>query len=315
MTDHEFALAVTSIEAATATINVLTLRSPSGDSLPDWTPGAHIDLVLPNGLVRQYSLCGPSADRRSWRIGVLRDVASRGGSEFVHSSLTEGDIVTVRGPRNTFELAPAENYLFIAGGIGVTPLIEMAREAERRGAEWSFLYCGRNAESMALLDELQSDFGDRLRVHTDAESGFFDFAGEFAQQRPSTTIYACGPGPFLDVITAATSHWPSGSVRFERFAPITIDGAINTEIDIELARKGRTLTVPADQSILQVLREAGVPILSSCGEGTCGACEVAVLEGKVDHRDSVLSEEEQQSNEMMMVCVSRCRGRRLVLDL
>lgn len=315
LSEPTFDVVISAVESPTPHIKVLSLRSAVGEKLPAWTPGAHIDLLLPNGMVRQYSLCGPVSDRDTWRIGVLRDPSSRGGSEFVHNSLDVGDVVVIRGPRNNFPLSQSDNYIFVAGGIGVTPLIAMAREAESRGATWEFIYCGRNREAMAFVDELEADFGSRVRIHTDAEMGFFDFTREFAEARASTAIYACGPAPFLNVITAAAEKWPSGSVQFERFAPIVIEGAVDTEFEVELARTSQTLTVPADKSVLQVLRDGGIPILSSCGEGTCGTCEVAVLAGEIDHRDSVLSDDEQASGEMMMVCVSRCRSRLLVLDL
>lgn len=308
-----YELVITGIRDLTPQVRELTLTSPRGEVLPEWTPGAHIDLHLSEGLIRQYSLCGPVDDRRTWRVSVLRDPRSRGGSEWVHDRLAQGDTVRVGGPRNNFELLPSAHYTFIAGGIGVTPLVQMAREAQRQGAVVDFLYCGRSRDAMAYLDELGEMLGPSLRVHADAEAGIFDFAGEFAGIREST-IYACGPAPMLDAVTSAASAWPQGSVRFERFTPVVVDTP-STEFDVELTRSGRTLPVPADQSILDVLRAASIPVLSSCGEGTCGTCEVAVLGGEIDHRDSVLSDEERESGEMMMICVSRCRGRRLLLDL
>lgn len=302
-------------ELLTPDVVSLTLRSPDGEELPAWEPGAHIDVILPHGLTRQYSLCGEVEDRRTWRIGVLRDADSRGGSSYVHDSLMPGDTVGVAGPRNHFQLAPSPRYVFVAGGIGVTPLIPMAAAAQRGGAEWTFIYCARSRGAMGYLPELQRRFGDHLVVNADDESGLFDLAGFFAEVQPDTKVYACGPTPFLDATAAATENWPAGSVRFERFTPLEFDGAADVGFEVELARSARVLPVPADRSILSVLREEGVPILSSCTEGTCGTCEVSVLGGTIDHRDSVLSPEEQESGEMMMVCVSRCPGGRLILDL
>jgi ferredoxin len=168
---------------------------------------------------------------------------------------------------------------------------------------------------MGFLPELQERFGDHLVVNADDESGLFDLQGYFRDVQDDTMVYACGPTPFLDAITAATEHWPSGTVRFERFYPLDLADIVNTDFEIELARSSKVLAVPADRTILSVLKDAGIPVLSSCTEGTCGTCEVAVLGGQIDHRDAVLSPEEQESGEMMMVCVSRCAGDRLILDL
>ncbi|MDV6271031.1 PDR/VanB family oxidoreductase [Rhodococcus globerulus] len=295
----------------------ITLRPTSGVDLPTWEPGAHIDLVLQNGAIRQYSLCGSVADRSSYRVGVLRDPHSRGGSTFVHDSLQIGDTIEVRGPRNHFALESSKSYVFVAGGIGVTPMIPMAAEAQRAGADFTFLYCGRSRDFMGYLAELNEQFGERLVVNADDESGLFDLAGYFRDPRPDTMIYACGPARFLDATVSAASHWPSGSMHIERFEPPVVDESTNVEFEIVLASSGAALTVPEGQSILEVLRVNGVRVLSSCSEGTCGTCEVSVLSGgeEIDHRDTVLSAEEWESGEMMMVCVSRCRRGRLVLDL
>jgi ferredoxin-NADP reductase len=293
----------------------LTLRPMEDVPLPRWTPGSHIDLVLPTGDVRQYSLCGDPDDGTTWRVGVLRDPSSRGGSVFVHDTLQEGDHIVTRGPRNHFELSPAKRYVFLAGGIGVTPLIPMAASVAATDAEWELIYCARSRASMGYIGELQERFGSRVTVNADDECGLFDIATRFREVEPETHVYACGPAPLLDALTAATQHWPPGSIHMERFEPLAIDTTNDSAFTVALARRGLELDVPADRSVLEVLKDAGVPILSSCTEGTCGTCEVAVLEGEVDHRDAVLSEEERASNEMMMVCVSRCRGRRLVLEL
>jgi ferredoxin-NADP reductase len=314
----EPAIEVEIVEKTQASSDIVTLvvRAPSGDELPAWSEGAHIDLVLPNGMSRQYSLCGAVDDRTTYRIGILRDPASRGGSAFVHDELSVGDRVVVRGPRNHFQLVPSPKYVFIAGGIGVTPLIPMALEAQRAGAEFQFVYCARNRGAMAFLGELEDRLGERLIVNADDEMGLFDLDGYFREPRLGTLVFACGPAPFLDATVRATNGWPSGSIHFERFEPLQFDQTTNVEFTVELAQSGKVLDVPADASLLSVLTDNGVRVLSSCTEGTCGTCEVAVLGGgPIDHRDAVLSDEEQVSGEMMMVCVSRCAGGRLLLDL
>ncbi|MGC0367423.1 ferredoxin-NADP reductase [Rhodococcus sp. 27YEA15] len=295
----------------------LTLRSTSEEELPAWEPGAHIDLVMPGEMIRQYSLCGSVTDRSSYRVGVLRDPRSRGGSIFVHDTLQVGDSIEVRGPRNHFPLEPSSDYVFVAGGIGVTPMIPMAAQALSAGADFTFVYCGRSRESMGYLPELTERFGERLIVNADDESGLFDLTGYFRDPRPGTSVYACGPAPFLDATVSAASNWPSGSVHIERFEPLVVDESTKAEFEIVLGSSDTVLTVPKDRSVLEVLRDNGVRVLSSCSEGTCGTCEVSVLSGgeNIEHRDTVLSPEEWDSGEMLMVCVSRCRGGRLVLDL
>ncbi|MFI5624000.1 PDR/VanB family oxidoreductase [Nocardioides sp. NPDC051685] len=315
LAEDTLVLEVADREALAPDIVSLTLRSPQGEELPAWTPGSHIDLILGNGLTRQYSLCGGLDDRKTWKVGILRDADSRGGSSYVHDELQVGDMIGVAGPRNHFPLEPSSRYVFVAGGIGVTPLIPMLEAAQRAAADWTLIYCARSREAMGYLPELQKRFGDHLIVNADDESGLFDLPGYFAEVQPDTMVYACGPTPFLDATTAATAGWPAGTVHFERFSPLEFDDAVNVDFEVELAHSGKILPVPADRSILSVLREEGVRVLSSCTEGTCGTCEVAVLGGQIDHRDAVLSPEEQETGEMMMVCVSRCLGGRLTLDL
>lgn len=314
--EPRFEARVTEKLQASPDVVVLTLQSPGDGDLSSWTPGAHVDIALPNGLVRQYSLCGSPEDLSTYRVGILRDPGSRGGSTYIHDELSVGDTVLLRGPRNHFELVPSSRYVFIAGGIGVTPLIPMATAALHAGHVIEFIYCARSRAAMPFLSELEERFGDRLRVHADDESGLFDLEGLFRQPRPDTLVYVCGPTPFLDATIRATNDWPSGAVHFERFSALELDEDSNVPFDVELARDGRVLSVPADHSLLAVLNDNGIRVLSSCAEGTCGTCEVAVLGGdRIVHRDAVLSPEEQASGEMMMVCVSRCAGGRLLLDL
>ena len=294
----------------------LTLRSPDGAALPSWQPGAHVDLLLPNGLERQYSLCGDLSDTGSWRIGVLREPDGRGGSEFIHSRLKTGSDVEVRGPRNHFELLPAERYLFIAGGIGITPILPMLDAATTAGAQWSLLYGGRSRASMAFTDELAARFGDRVSIRPQDRYGLLDLAAYLGAPQPRTRVYCCGPAGLLDaVLDYCEAHgWPEPHI--ERFEPKpAADSGADQPFEVVLSRSGRTLQVPADASILDVVREAGISVLYSCTEGTCGTCETDVLDGAPDHRDSVLSSAEQAAGDTMMICVSRAKGDRLVLDL
>jgi ferredoxin-NADP reductase len=294
---------------------LLTFQREDGTELPEWSPGSHIDVVLPNGIVRQYSLCGNPADRRSYTVGVLHAPRSRGGSRFIHESLNIGDLITLQGPRNHFSLTDAEGYLFIAGGIGITPIMAMIREVQSQGKPWTLVYGGRTISSMAFRKELAS-FGNQVRFWPQDEMGIIDLPGVLGMPDGSTVVYACGPEPLLAAIeNICSDSWPTGSLHLERFAAVAVDTTQDKSFEIELSQSGLQLTVPADRSVLSVLNEAGIPILSSCEEGTCGTCETTVLEGEVDHRDSVLEATEKAENSCMMVCVSRASCPRLVLDL
>jgi ferredoxin-NADP reductase len=285
----------------------LELRDPAGAELPAWTPGAHLDLLLPNSLVRQYSLCGDPADRTAYRLAVLREPAGRGGSAWNHAELHPGTPVLVRGPRNNFPLVPYERYLFIAGGIGITPLVPMIAAAEAAGARWSLVYGGRTRSAMAFARELREAHGGRVTLWPQDERGLIDLG----VLGGDALVYCCGPPPLLE---AVAERCPPDRLRLERFAPVT-PAAPAGSFEVELAVTGRTLTVPPDRSVLDVLEEAGVPILSSCREGTCGTCETTVLAGEVEHRDTLLTPAERAANDTMFVCVSRAACPRLVLEL
>jgi ferredoxin-NADP reductase len=314
--EHEADLVVREARSVADGVIVLTLADPDGGELPPWTPGAHIDFVLTDDLVRQYSLCSSPSKPDVWRVGVLRAPDSRGGSERVHDSLTQGSIVRVRGPRNHFPMVASPRYLFIAGGIGITPLVPMIAEADAAGADWQLLYGGRERASMAFLDEL-AQYGDRVTIVPQDEKGMLDLESVLGAPQPDTLVYCCGPEGLLAAVEKFCEKWPPGSLHLERFSakPQEPDAEADSEFELVLQRSGLTLQVPPDKSVLTVIREAGVSVLASCQEGICGTCETEVVEGDVDHRDSVLSEEEQAANEYMMVCVSRCRSPRLVLDL
>ncbi|MFJ8941798.1 PDR/VanB family oxidoreductase [Streptomyces sp. NPDC102395] len=307
----EAELVVAEADSAADGVLALTLRHPLGEPLPVWEPGAHVDLVLGPGLERQYSLCGDPADRSAWRVAVLREPAGRGGSAYVHEELTRGHRVRVRGPRNHFALRPAPRYRFIAGGIGITPILPMLAAAEAAGADWTLLYGGRSRKSMAFTGEL-ARYGDRVTLVPQEESGLLDLSAVLDGLPEGALVYCCGPGPLLD---AVEERCPPGALHVERFRPEEQPPGEGAEFEVELARSGRTVTVAADVSVLDAVRAAGVEVLFSCTEGTCGTCETDVLEGAVDHRDSVLTAQEREAGETMMICVSRCRGKRLVLDL
>ncbi|MFE8946066.1 PDR/VanB family oxidoreductase [Streptomyces sp. NPDC007856] len=307
----ELELVVAAREFAAQGVLALTLRDPLGRELPDWEPGAHVDLLLGPGLERQYSLCGDPADRSAWRIAVLREPAGRGGSAHVHEQVGEGGKIRVRGPRNHFRQEPAPRYRFIAGGIGITPILPMLAAAEQAGADWTLLYGGRTRSSMAFTPEL-ARYGDRVTLAPQDETGLLDLGPVLDDLPEGTLVYCCGPGPLLD---AVEERCPAGVLRVERFQPKEQQPGMDGAFEVVLARSGRTVTVPPEVSVLDAVRAAGVQVLYSCTEGTCGTCETDVLEGAPDHRDSVLTEEERSAGDTMMICVSRCRGARLVLDL
>ncbi|MDH6246455.1 PDR/VanB family oxidoreductase [Mycobacterium sp. OTB74] len=299
---------------------LLEFTHPDNEDLPRWEPGAHVDLILSVGLTRQYSLCSDPGDRGAWRVGVLFDPNnSRGGSRYVHENLHEGTTVRVRGPRNHFPLVDAPRYRFIAGGIGITPIFTMLEAVQRTGHEWTLLYGGRTKASMALADELVERYPDRVTLWPQDEKGFLDLASYLRDPDDDTLIYSCGPEGLLNAVESNCAHWPPGALHIERFAakaPTAEEAAQALDrFEVVCRRSGVTLEVTPDQSVLEVLEEADIPIMASCYEGVCGTCESRILEGKPDHRDSVLSAAEKAAGEVMLVCVSRSCTERLVLDL
>ncbi|PPJ14851.1 oxidoreductase [Nocardia nova] len=299
----------------TSDIVALDLTSETGALLPSWAPGAHVEMKLDNGLARQYSLCGDPADRTTWTVAVLREPNSRGGSVYIHDELHTGATVDCRGPRNNFPLEPASMYKFVAGGIGITPILPMIRAAEASGTPWSLLYGGRSLQSMAFRDEL-ARYGEKVTLHPQDTDGLLDLAAELAVPEPDVAVYCCGPEPLLAAIEGhCESFWPAGALHVERFRADLPDLSGARPIRVELAQSGTTVTVPADKSILAALLEVGVEVDASCEEGTCGTCEVVVLEGTPEHHDVVLTESERASGECMLICVSRAKGDCLRLDL
>lgn len=295
---------------ATPAEGVVELRL-EGAGLPAWQPGAHIDLVLPSGLVRQYSLCGDPADTGTYTVAtrlIEEEQGGRGGSREVHEQLHDGVEVEIRGPRNRFPLIDSPAYVFVAGGIGVTPVLPMVRAAEAAGAEWRLVYCGRSRATMPYLDEIERLGRDRVTVVAEDESGRPDlgFLGELPD---GTAVYCCGPDGLMDAVGAAM---PEGrAARFERFSAAATTGG--TAFEVELRRSGRTVAVAADQSVLEAVREELPGITYSCRQGFCGTCQQRVLEGEIEHRDELLTDAER--GDSMLICVSRCAGKRLVLDL
>jgi ferredoxin-NADP reductase len=291
----------------------LTLARPDGSRLPDWAPGAHIDLVLPDGTVRQYSLCGDRWDAARYRIAVQRDDDGRGGSRALHDTVRPGDVLGFGGPRNNFRLAPAGDYLFVAGGIGITPLLPMIRQAELLDVPWRLLYLGRARSRLAYLDELMRH-GDRVSVHCADELGRAEL-DRWRPLDPATRVYACGPTRLLDAIDAWAP--PPGGIppKVERFTALVDTTAAATRFEAVAARSGLRVTVEPHESVAAALARAGVRVVTSCGQGVCGTCETDVLEGVPDHRDTLLDDDERRAGRCMFPCVSRSRGELLVLDL
>ncbi|MFB7453394.1 PDR/VanB family oxidoreductase [Streptomyces sp. NPDC056194] len=301
-------LTVRSVAEEADCVRGLLLADPTGADLAPWEPGAHLEVTLPSGAVRHYSLCGDPADRSVYRLGVLREPAGRGGSEEIHTSVGEGTVLGVRGPVNRFPLVPAERYLFVAGGIGITPLLPMVRSLPP--GSWSLLYGGRSLASMAYHAELSALPGVTL-VPQDTE-GLPDLAAVLAEQPAGTAVYCCGPEGLL---RAVEDRW-AGPLHVERFGAAPVERASGEGgFEVELRRTGRTLRVEPGRTLLDTVREVVPGVAYSCEEGWCGTCETKVLAGTPEHHDTVLGEDEKASGTAMMICVGRSRGERLVLDL
>jgi ferredoxin-NADP reductase len=294
----------------------ISVSAPDERALAQWGPGAHLDLRLGNGIERQYSLCGNPADRSAYRVAVLRERESRGGSEYIHTRLRTGDHVAIRGPRNHFALTEAPAYRFVAGGIGITPILPMVERLAGAGCDWRLLYGGRTRESMAFIDRLACH-GDRVAIVPEDEFGLLDLERELAGLPCGTLLYCCGPTALLDAIERRSTALPAGTLHIERFATTpTVEAVAPDEpITVECARSGITVAVSETMTILDALREHGVVADSSCEEGICGTCETRVLHGIPEHRDSVLSEAERRDGRTMMICCSRAHSNRLVLDI
>lgn len=306
--------------AATAARDIVRfeLVDPDGAELPPFDPGAHLPVRTPAGVVRRYSLCGDAAERFRYEIAVKRDAAGRGGSASMVDRLREGSLLPVAAPRNEFALHPrARRFLFIAGGIGITPIMAMMRRlVATEGPAFALHYCTRDADHTAFADVLaEPPLRDRVHLHHDGGDAAraFDFWPLLEKPQPGTHVYCCGPRGLMDAVRDMSGHWAGGSVHFESFG---VDAALRRHdrpFEIRLARSGTCHDVPADRSILEVLRERGVVVRSSCEAGSCGTCRTGLVDGEAEHRDFVLGPDEQASQ--IMVCVSRARGESLTLDL
>ncbi|CAM02830.1 ferredoxin-NADP reductase [Saccharopolyspora erythraea NRRL 2338] len=310
--DRDLRVVVDRVRAEAEEVVSLRLRAADGSALPAWQPGAHLDVVLPSGRIRQYSLCGSTADRHHYRVAVRRIADGGGGSREVHDELGEGSALVVRGPRNAFPFVTAARYLFVAGGIGITPILPMVRTAAARGADWRLVYTGRSRDSMPFLDELAALDPARVWIRPDREYGVPASGSELLEHAPSDpAIYCCGPTPMITGVRIDARRTGQCAVHWERFsAPPVVDGR---PFQVELATDGRVLDVPADRSALDVIRELRPQVAYSCRQGFCGTCRVEVVSGAVEHRDHVLTDDERGGH--MMICVSRARGDRLVVDL
>ncbi|KUJ54579.1 iron-sulfur protein [Streptomyces albus subsp. albus] len=302
------------VERTEAADGVVRLRL-AGEGLPTWEPGAHLDLVLPSGTVRQYSLCGDPADTGSYTVAVRLIEDGRGGSREVHEQLREGTVLRVRGPRNRFPLRESRALLFIAGGIGITPILPMLRRAEAEGVPWQLLYGGRSRASMPFLPEIErlAAGSDRVRVVAEDEDGLPDLAAVLAGAPPHSAVYCCGPAGLMSAVAGLL---PEGLELYtERFAPAAPgQSGTDTPFEVELLRTGRTVSVAADQTVLEAVHEQALPdLVYSCRQGFCGTCQQRVVSGEVDHRDELLTDRERDDS--MLICVSRAHGDRLVLDL
>lgn len=294
---------------AADSVVLLDLVANRGAPLASWAPGAHIDILLPRGGERQYSLM-PAPDDATWRIGVLRETAGRGGSTWLHDDVEVGRTIRVREPQNHFAFTPAvgTSYLFLAAGIGITAISSMVASARAAGVSFELHYSGRTRSAMALLDEFP-----KATLHISDEGSRVDLDSLFSGLPAGIVVYCCGPAHFIDTVTSLAGEH---SLHVERFEAKQLGEPVwpgDSKVELELS--GETLTVTPGRSILEVVEEAGVFVLSSCRQGTCGTCETPVISGEVDHRDSILTPAEQAENRVMYPCVSRAAGPNLVLEL
>jgi ferredoxin-NADP reductase len=319
---HDSTISLSVVERAVVAhdqdVVMLTFAGADRAPLPPWRPGAHLDIHLPSGRVRQYSLCGDPASTDSYRIAVRRIPDGGGGSAEVHEVLGIGSRVTTNGPRNAFPFtvpgygSPTRRLRFVAAGIGITPILPMMRHVDRLGVDWSMIYSGRSRDSLPFLDEV-AEFGDHVEIRTDDVHGVPTAAQLLGDCPDGTAVYACGPAPMLTAIRAGLAGRDNVELHFERFAaPPVIDGE---EFSVRVASTGATVQVGAEETLLSALQRADVWPPYSCRQGFCGTCRTRVLDGHVDHRDTLLTEPERADG-MMLICISRAAGgQRLTLDL
>jgi ferredoxin-NADP reductase len=311
-------LVVTRISLEADQVVSVTLADPAGAELPAWEAGAHLEITLPSGLIRQYSLCSDPADRSQYTVAVLREAAGRGGSMEIHDTGLVGRTLSIRGPRNRFPIVPAAHYVLLAGGIGVTPMLAMARVLAREGRDWQLHYGGRSLDSMAFLPALERIGGERVHVHPQDVEGLLDLRGILTGLAPDTLVYCCGPTPMIDAVSATCDELGlAGELRLERFTGSgpSDEGVDGEAFEVELASSGTIVPVAANQTIIAALDAVGIEVAYSCEDGYCGTCETMVLAGVPEHRDTVLSAAEREAGDRIMICVSRAKTPRLVLDL
>lgn len=301
-------------------ISSFELVSVDGTPLPPFDAGAHIDVHLRDGLVRQYSLCNPPHERHRYQIAVLRDPSSRGGSTAMHDEIEAGHVITISAPKNHFPLEPAGRSLLFAGGIGVTPLLAMAEALSAAGADFEMHYNVRSPERTAFRERIaNAPYAARVHLHFDSGDAAqkLDVAKVLGAPRPDTHIYVCGPGGYIDHVLGAASAlgWPPAQVHREYFSAVPVDEAGDTAFDVKLATSGKVFTIPVGRTVVEVLAENGIDIPVSCEQGVCGTCLTRVLEGVPDHRDVYLTDEERAANDQFTPCCSRSKSAMLSLDL
>ena len=308
-------LTVTRAEWAAEDIRLFELRDPAGGDLPEFTPGAHLSIATPGGIVRKYSLCNDPAERDRYVIAVKREANGRGGSLAMTDRLNAGDTLFVSAPRNDFPLVPSPaGYTLIAGGIGITPLLSMARHLKATGGRFRLYYLTRSPETTAFRAELTSpQFRGIATIHHDGGEPANAFDLWPALEKPRGHVYCCGPRGLMDAVRDMTGHWSSAAVHFEAFQDAAVAQPDDRAFAVEIKATGQRIDVPVGTSILDALRAAGHTVPSSCESGTCGSCKTRLVSGDVDHRDLVLADYEKGAN--IMVCVSRARSGDIVIDL
>ena len=311
--NNRLSLQVCQRKPLTPQITEFTLAPVNGAVLPSFTPGAHITVATPSGAMRRYSLLNDGDDPETYVIAVKREPESRGGSASMHDDVATGVELDIERPENDFELQIAPEYLLIAGGIGITPILAMARHLAAEGKLFSFIYLARSEDDAAYLDEVRALPG-QVTVHFDGgdPERVYDFWDHF-ETAGRGHVYCCGPAPLMEEIKAISGHWPEGRVHFEDFKPVSVTRDNDLPFTVTLAASGRSVEVPADRSILEALRDAGEATVSSCESGTCGTCKCTLVSGTPDHRDMVLMDEEKANK--IMICVSRALEGDLVIDL
>jgi phthalate 4,5-dioxygenase reductase subunit len=297
-------------------IHLLELRDAGGNELPKFSAGAHITIRVPNGALRKYSLCNDPAERDRYAIAVKREANGRGGSANLIDSVKAGDELSVTAPINDFELPPrAQDFLFVAGGIGITPIMAMIRQVQTGGKRFRLFYCTRSPETTAFLDALSAPgLQDKVTIHYDHgdPSRSLDLRPILAERKNREHLYCCGPRPLMEAVRKMTDHWSPAAVHFEAFSDAETHKPTDKPFKVKLAKSGDVVEVPVTKTILEALREHGLDVPSSCETGTCGTCRTKLLAGQADHRDLVLAEHERGDN--IMICVSRARSDEITID-